>query len=584
MSAPSLFVGRDGPDPRSAEFSTALGNWLIAQNRLDELTIQRARRAQQQSGERFDLVLTRLGLLSESELAAALAEYTGIPLIEADELPDAPLLAGILHADFVRANLILPISDDGDRVVVAVGDPFGSELFRVIAYVVGRTVEPRIAVPGDLVRAIERLYGTERAAPGTEADAGDIAPDQASEDDVRRLEDMASEAPIIRLVHDVIVRAVECHASDIHFEPREDALNVRFRIDGHLQTVEALPLAVRAAVTSRIKIMARLNIAERRLPQDGRIRATVRGRDIDLRVSTMPMLGGESVVLRILDRSSIQLSFSALGFAGRSFETFEGLLEQPNGIILVTGPTGSGKTTTLYTALTRLNRPESKIFTVEDPIEYQLKGINQIQVQPKIGLTFAHALRSILRQDPDIIMVGEIRDLETADMAIQASLTGHLVLSTLHTNSAAATITRLVEMGVEDYLLASSLRAVVAQRLVRLLCNACAQSVDPAQPMFQRLQEERKLFSGEPQPQIRPREKVGCPACRFTGYSGRTTIWELLVMSDAVRDRLLSKRSEMALESKAKEAGMISMFQDGVDKVLRGETTLDEVLRATRTI
>lgn len=584
MSAPSLFVGRDGPDPRSAEFSTALGNWLIAQNRLDELTIQRARRAQQQSGERFDLVLTRLGLLSESELAAALAEYTGIPLIEAHELPDAPLLAGILHADFVRANLILPISDDGDRVVVAVGDPFGSELFKVIAYVVGRTVEPRIAVPGDLVRAIERLYGTERAAPGTEADAGDIAPDQASEDDVRRLEDMASEAPIIRLVHDVIVRAVECHASDIHFEPREDALNVRFRIDGHLQTVEALPLSVRAAVTSRIKIMARLNIAERRLPQDGRIRATVRGRDIDLRVSTMPMLGGESVVLRILDRSSIQLSFSALGFAGRSFEMFEGLLEQPNGIILVTGPTGSGKTTTLYTALTRLNRPESKIFTVEDPIEYQLKGINQIQVQPKIGLTFAHALRSILRQDPDIIMVGEIRDLETADMAIQASLTGHLVLSTLHTNSAAATITRLVEMGVEDYLLASSLRAVVAQRLVRLLCNACAQSVDPAQPMFARLQEERKHFSGEPQPAIGPREKVGCPACRFTGYSGRTTIWELLVMSDAVRDRLLSKRSEMALESIAKEAGMISMFQDGVDKVLGGETTLDEVLRATRTI
>lgn len=584
MSAPSLFVGRDGPDPRSAEFSTALGNWLIAQNRLDELTIQRARRAQQQSGERFDLVLTRLGLLSESELAAALAEYTGIPLIEAHELPDAPLLAGILHADFVRANLILPISDDGDRVVVAVGDPFGSELFKVIAYVVGRTVEPRIAVPGDLVRAIERLYGTERAAPGTEADAGDIAPDQASEDDVRRLEDMASEAPIIRLVHDVIVRAVECHASDIHFEPREDALNVRFRIDGHLQTVEALPLSVRAAVTSRIKIMARLNIAERRLPQDGRIRATVRGRDIDLRVSTMPMLGGESVVLRILDRSSIQLSFSALGFAGRSFEMFEGLLEQPNGIILVTGPTGSGKTTTLYTALTRLNRPERKIFTVEDPIEYQLKGINQIQVQPKIGLTFAHALRSILRQDPDIIMVGEIRDLETADMAIQASLTGHLVLSTLHTNSAAATITRLVEMGVEDYLLASSLRAVVAQRLVRLLCNACAQSVDPAQPMFARLQEERKHFSGEPQPAIGPREKVGCPACRFTGYSGRTTIWELLVMSDAVRDRLLSKRSEMALESKAKEAGMISMFQDGVDKVLGGETTLDEVLRATRTI
>ncbi|MCL4766555.1 MAG: Flp pilus assembly complex ATPase component TadA [Hyphomicrobiaceae bacterium] len=555
----------------------------MAHERLDELTVRRAQRAREQSGERFDVVLTRLGLISEVELAAAISEYTGIPLISASEMPDAPLLGDKLHASFVRANLVVPAAEDGNTVAVAVADPFNSELIAVVSYAIGRPVEPRIAVPGELLRAIERLYGADdNTGPGLES-AG-AAPDQASEEDVRRLEDMASEAPIIRLVHDVIARAVEMHASDIHLEPREDALNVRFRIDGHLQTIESLPLSLRAAVTSRVKIMARLNIAERRLPQDGRIRATVRGRDIDLRVSTMPMLGGESVVLRILDRSSIRLSFSALGFAGRTFEAFEELLEQPNGIILVTGPTGSGKTTTLYTALTRLNRPERKVFTVEDPIEYQLKGINQIQVQPRIGLTFAHALRSILRQDPDIIMVGEIRDLETAEMAIQASLTGHLVLSTVHTNSAAATITRLVEMGVEDYLLASSLRAVVAQRLVRLLCNACARPADRPQPVLDKLRQEAMLGIGGAQLEPAPREKTGCPACRFTGYAGRTTIWELLVMSDPVRDCLLGKHSEQAVEGAAKAAGMRSMFQDGVDKVMRGLTTLDEVLRATRTV
>ncbi len=583
MTKATVPAGNRAADPRSEEFASQFGSWLLAHGRLDELTVRRAQRAREQSGERFDVVLTRLGLISEVELAAAISEFTGIPLVAPDEMPDVPLLADKLQSGFVRANLVVPLAEDGGTLLVAVADPFNSELIAIVSYAVGRPVAARIGVPGELMRAIERLYGTADNA-GAELDSAGAAPDQASEEDVRRLEDMASEAPIIRLVHDVIARAVEMHASDIHLEPREDALNVRFRIDGHLQTLESLPLSLRAAVTSRVKIMARLNIAERRLPQDGRIRATVRGRDIDLRVSTMPMLGGESVVLRILDRSSIRLSFSALGFAGRSFEVFEELLEQPNGIILVTGPTGSGKTTTLYTALTRLNRPERKVFTVEDPIEYQLKGINQIQVQPKIGLTFAHALRSILRQDPDIIMVGEIRDLETAEMAIQASLTGHLVLSTVHTNSAAATITRLVEMGVEDYLLASSLRAVVAQRLVRLLCNACARPAEQSQSLIERLRREAANGSCVARSEGAPREKVGCQACRFTGFAGRTTIWELLVMSDAVRDNLLAKRSEQAVESAARASGMTPMFQDGVDKVMRGLTTLDEVLRATRTV
>jgi len=376
-------------------------------------------------------------------------------------------------------------------------------------------------------------------------------------------------------VHDLVTRAVEAQASDIHVEPREDSVRVRYRIDGVLTTVETLPLALRAAVTSRIKIMAHLNIAERRLPQDGRVKATVRGKPIDLRISTMPTMLGESVVLRILDRSSVQLDFAPLGFHGPALDRLVELLTQPNGIVLVTGPTGSGKTTTLYTALNLLNRAESKLFTVEDPIEYQLAGINQIQVQPRIGLTFAHALRSILRQDPDIIMVGEIRDLETAQMAIQASLTGHLVLSTLHTNSAAASITRLVDMGVDDYLLASTLTGVLAQRLVRRLCARCSAPADTLPPLLGRLGGRGRDLRGL-------RRKVGCPACRNTGYQGRTTISELLPMTDALRRKVLERSSESALEAAAVEGGMVAMLDDGVAKALNGETTIEEVLRVTR--
>jgi general secretion pathway protein E len=351
---------------------------------------------------------------------------------------------------------------------------------------------------------------------------------------------------------------------------------VRYRIDGVLATVETLPQALRAAVTSRIKIMANLDIAERRLPQDGRVKSTVRGKPIDLRISTMPTMLGESVVLRILDRSSVELDFARLGFGGAMLERFTGLLAQPNGIVLVTGPTGSGKTTTLYTALNRLNRVESKLFTVEDPIEYQLAGISQIQVQPRIGLTFAHALRSILRQDPDIVMVGEIRDLETAQMAIQASLTGHLVLSTLHTNSAAASLTRLMDMGVDDYLLASTLTGVLAQRLVRRLCAMCAVPDDAPPPFVEtRLGGKRGELGGL-------RRKVGCPACRHTGYCGRTAISELLAMSEALRRKVLDRSSESAIEAAAIEGGMVSMLDDGLAKALAGETTLEEVLRVTR--
>ncbi|MBO0766451.1 MAG: Flp pilus assembly complex ATPase component TadA [Hyphomicrobiaceae bacterium] len=561
-----------GIDPTDPESIERLAAFLVERGVLDELTLERARRAQRQSGERFDLVLTRLGLIAEADLARLLAEFLDLPLVDPAQLPEVPLLPDRLQLPFLKGNRIIPVADRGDRLLVAIADPFNTEAAAALSYLLGRPVDCGVMAAGDIERALERLYGRGDTV-ASEAGAEDAG--QASEDDVRRLEDMASEAPVIRLVHELITRAVEAQASDIHVEPREDSVRVRYRIDGELSTVETLPLSLRAAVTSRVKIMAHLNIAERRLPQDGRVKSTVRGKPIDLRVSTMPTMLGESVVLRILDRSSVQLDFAPLGFQGAVLDTLKALLAQPNGIILVTGPTGSGKTTTLYTALNLLNKADSKLFTVEDPIEYQLAGINQIQVQPRIGLTFAHALRSILRQDPDIIMVGEIRDLETAQMAIQASLTGHLVLSTLHTNSAAASITRLMDMGVDDYLLASTLTGVLAQRLVRRLCQRCSAPADEVPRLLAGLGERGRDLGGL-------RKKVGCRACRNTGYLGRTTISELLVMGEGIRRRVLERGSESALEAAAIENGMVTMFDDGLAKALRGETTVEEVLRVTR--
>lgn len=560
-------------DPSDAEFVDKLAAFLSARGVLDELAMHRAQRAQRQSGERFDLVLTRLGLVSEADLAKLLAEFLGLRLVGAADLPEVPLLADRLQLNFLMSNRIIPIAENGETLLVAVADPFKTDPVSAVGYLLGRPIEHCIMPAGEIERALERLYGRRNAIA---VEAGPAAAGgTAGEEDVRRLEDMASEAPVIRLVQDLITRAVEAQASDIHVEPRDDSVRVRYRIDGVLATVETLPLSLRAAVTSRIKIMAQLNIAERRLPQDGRIKSTVRGKDIDLRISTMPTMLGESVVLRILDRSSVQLDYAALGFGGQALEAFTGLLSQPNGIVLVTGPTGSGKTTTLYTALNALNRAESKLFTVEDPIEYQVAGINQIQVQPRIGLTFAHALRSILRQDPDVIMVGEIRDLETAQMAIQASLTGHLVLSTVHTNSAAATVTRLMDMGIEDYLLATTVTGVLAQRLVRRLCTQCTAPAQASPLLLEKLGRRTTGLGGL-------RRKVGCRVCRNTGYQGRTTISELLVMNEAVRQCVLQRATESAIEAVAAQGGMVSMFDDGLAKVLAGETTLEEVLQVTR--
>jgi general secretion pathway protein E len=470
----------------------------------------------------------------------------------------------------------MPLAVSAGRLSVGVTDPFNAEPLGALSYLMNLTVSASIFVPADFDKAYASLYVDPAAESGLDHSAGA----EANEVDVQRLRDMASEAPTIRLVNQIIFDAVELRASDIHVEPNVDQVLVRYRIDGALRTAQTLPSNVRAAVTSRIKIMSRLDIAERRLPQDGRIKIAVRGIDIDFRVSTIPTVFGESVVLRILDRSRVDLDFEKLGFHASHVGALQALMAQPNGIILVTGPTGSGKTTTLYTALKGLNRADRKLFTVEDPIEYQLAGINQVQVQPAIGFDFPHALRSILRQDPDIIMIGEIRDLETAQIAIQSSLTGHLVFSTLHTNSAAATITRLVDMGIENYLLASTVKGVLAQRLVRCLCPHCAVPHDDAE--FWAGEIARKIPGMEVHGEPRIRRPQGCAGCGQSGFSGRTTIAELLLIDADIHRMVLERFSDIEIERTARARGMATMYESGVAKVWRGETTIEEVLQVTR--
>ena len=557
-------------------FENRLTQYLATSKLLDEISIQRAKRARRQSGERFDLVLSRLGLLPEAELSKALAVILGLPLAARDELAKVESLHEQIPLEFARSKRIVPLAIDDSRVVLATADPLAGDVIEAIGFLLERTPVVRVAAAADIDATLDRIGSRQSAEAGQVS----IADELANDADVRRLKDMASEAPIIRLVQETITRAVEMRASDIHVEPADDGLRLRFRIDGELRDMQRLPHSAKAAVASRIKIMANLNIAERRLPQDGRIKTSVRGNEIDLRVSSVPTLKGESIVLRILDRSSLPLTLPALGFGGSTLTSLESLLAQPNGIILVSGPTGSGKTTTLYAALSLLNKPGRKVFTVEDPIEYQIAGINQMQVQPRIGLTFASALRSILRQDPDTILVGEIRDLETAEMAIQSALTGHLVLSTIHTNSAAATITRLLQMGVEDYLLASTLKGVLAQRLVRCLCPVCATTEASPPAVVSELAQRR--LQRDAHRGGHTRAAAGCSACGNVGFSGRTTISEVLVMTEQIGEGLLAKASERELEKIATSQGMTSMFDDGLTKVLSGQTVLDEVLRATR--
>ncbi len=554
-----------------------IGELLEERVGLPPEQLERALRLQRDTGERLGSLLVQLGLVAERDLAEVLAEQLGMPVTPADAYPETPAVAGRVTPEFLLHAKAVPIAESKAGVTVAMADPLDQYTIDALRLALSRPIEVQVGVMSEVEGAIQRQYGDE---PGTTAQIVEDIPsgDDPEADDVQHLRDLASEAPVIRLVNRLIAGALESRASDIHIEPFEQSLQVRYRVDGVLRSVQAPPTRSTAAVVSRIKVMANLNIAERRLPQDGRIKLRIQGREIDMRVSTVPTMHGESLVMRILDKDSVPLDFAALGFDGDMLRALNAILDRPYGIVLVTGPTGSGKTTTLYAALQRLNTPEKKILTVEDPVEYQLQGINQIQVKPQIGLSFASALRSILRQDPDIIMVGEMRDLETGKIAVQSALTGHKVFSTLHTNDAASSVTRLLDMGIEDYLVTSTVNGVIAQRLVRNLCASCKEPYEALPELVSELGLHR-FANGSTPTLYRPK---GCEGCDRTGYRGRTCIVEVLPMSDAVRQSVLGHGDAATIRDVATKEGHLTMFDDGLRKAVHGQTSIEEVERVTR--
>jgi general secretion pathway protein E len=556
----------EGADLARPEPPTAI-DLLCRAGRLSLEALERARRSAAEAGEPVETALTKLGLVGERDLAEAFGAALGLDVLGAAALPQTELPLSGISEKFLRYFSVLPVALGDGAVDLAMAYPLDEYAIKAIELFAGVPVRRLVATRGDIDTALDRLF----RAGADEASSGAAEPD----DDVERLRDLASDAPVIRLVNQLIVRAVETGASDLHLEPAADRLIIRLRIDGQMREIEAPPLKLRDAVVSRVKIMAKLNIAERRLPQDGRLSFSVRGAEIDFRVATTPTIHGESVVIRVLDQSRLALDFAVLGFDAPALEPYQALLARPHGILLVTGPTGSGKTTTLYASLAALNTPERKIMTIEDPVEYQLDRINQVQVQSQIGLTFARALRSFLRQNPNIIMVGEIRDLETAQIAVQAALTGHMILSTLHTNDAASGITRLLDMGVEDYLLTSTVNGIVAQRLVRRLCLACRQPYEALPGFTQRL----GLELDRP---VTLQRAIGCPQCGGTGYHGRTTILEILTVTDGMSRLILDHAPAAELQRLAVAEGMRSMQQHGLAKALAGITTVEEVLSAAR--
>ncbi len=558
---------------------------LLGRGRVSAEDLRKVRLLQQERGERLERLLLDLGFISEDDLVSLLSEHLGIPYVGRKEFPAVAVTLPTVNIQFLRHAKILPLEIQDGTLTVAMADPSDLDSMHGLEVATGLHVRPFLGREKEIIAALEGYDETPSASVETDGNLEYVGSD---EEDVNHLRDLASEAPVIRLVNLLINRAVEQRASDIHIEPFENELKVRYRIDGVLHDIEQPPRRQQAAIVSRVKIMAKLNIAERRLPQDGRIKLRTMGKEIDLRVSTLPTLYGESVVLRILDRSSIVLDLEQLGFPADTLRDFERLIVRPYGMILVTGPTGSGKTTTLYGALEKINSPDKKIITIEDPVEYQVSGVNQIHVKPQIGLTFANGLRSIVRQDPDVIMVGEIRDPETAEIAVQAALTGHLVFSTLHTNDAAGAVSRLLEMGVEDYLLASSLLGVLAQRLVRQVCRQCRQPVPAGEAL---------LGAGEVTSSTAARfadsagragtgdviyRAGGCEECSGTGYRGRSGIYELLLMSEAIREQILKRASADAIKTVATSRGMRTLRDDGWLKVREGTTTVAEVLRVTQ--
>ncbi|WP_395374376.1 type II secretion system ATPase GspE [Marinicella sp. W31] len=563
-------------EPQDTSFEARFCAYMVEKERLREEDLQRGERLNRESfGVSIVPLLVRLGLASERDVATSLNELLELPIMRDKEMPETVTIDSDIPIRFMRENQLVPIGEDNDSLSVVMVYPYEEFSVKALKMVTQKELKISIGFPSEVENAISKYFSDGKSAmgqivEGMSEESGDI-------EDVEHLKDLASEAPVIRLVNMIMQRAVESRASDIHIEPFENRLKVRYRVDGVLHEVESPPARSTAAVISRVKIMAKLNIAERRLPQDGRIMLRVQGKELDLRVSTVPTSYGESVVMRILDRESIVFDFHQLGFRENTLEPFLKVLDLPHGILLVTGPTGSGKTTTLYTALQRLNTEDRKIITVEDPVEYQLTGINQIQAKSSIGLDFSTALRAIVRQDPDIIMIGEMRDLETAKIAIQSALTGHMVLSTIHTNSAAGGITRMIDMGVEDYLLTSTINGILAQRLVRKLDQSSMEKY----PVMAEMEKELNLKNLAPKGEhffYRAQPSAENP----TGYSGRMSILECLTMSEEIRRLVMQNATAGELQRQAMAEGMLTMYQDGLMKCLVGDTSFEEVIRVTQ--
>ena len=552
----------------------SLGERLVFAGLLSDRDLERARLAKREMGCMLWQALVRLGLVAESNVLKYLSEELDFPVAEKAVYPEAPIIIEGLRDQFLLNNDVVPLSSTGSSITFVALKPQDDFVRKALQLATGKQIELQLGAAGDIEAAL-KLY-----VQGNQEDELDsLGPHDVYDDEfVEHLKDLASETPVIQLVNQLIQRSLDLGASDIHLESVEEGLRVRYRIDGVLWD-SATPVEERlsAAVISRIKLLANLNIAERRLPQDGRIMMRIKGHEMDLRVSSLPTVHGECVVMRVLDRQSVRLDIGDMGFSPDILKRYLGLLNRPHGVLLLTGPTGSGKTTTLYASISNLDSDSLKIVTVEDPVEYQLEGINQISVQSQIDLTFARALRSILRQDPDIIMIGEMRDTETAQISVQAALTGHLVLSTLHTNTAAGAITRLEDMGVERFLITAAVNGVLAQRLLRKLCPACKR---PARLDAEQM--TRLGMTGEVPNGAEVHEAVGCDQCKGTGYSGRSAIHELFVLDDEIQRAILDGSDANALGEIARAKGMATLYEDGMRKVLAGQTSIDEVLRVTQ--
>ncbi len=544
------------------------GTMLLEEGLVTQADLERAQAVQTQTGETLSRVLIDEEIIPEADLTRILAKHVGIEFVNLSEETLDPAAAGLIPETLARRYMVIPVGFEDGRLIVAMADPRNVLIVDDIRAITGQAVVPKMASRSDIEDAIRRVGALDSSV----SDIADLVTEEAAEDPLEGLEAAVEEAPIVKLVNTLVTRAVNERASDIHVEPGERDLRVRFRIDGVLKEVMTTPRSVSGAVVSRLKIMAELNIAERRVPQDGRVSLRVGGRQIDLRVATLPTIYGEKVVIRILDKDDAILRLSDLGFLPGSLERFESSYSKPYGAILVTGPTGSGKTTTLYSTLNVLNQPHKNIITVEDPVEYRLPGVIQVQVHRKAGLLFSTALKSILRSDPDIVLIGEVRDSETAKIAVEAALTGHLVLSTLHTNDSASSVGRLIDMGVEPFLVSSALDSIVAQRLARRICDRCRQPRDATPEMLG----EMGLPQGE---RVTVYDAIGCKVCSETGYRGRLSINEVLLVSEEIQRMAVERRPSDEIKAIAVEQGMRTLRQDGMEKVRLGQTTFEEVLR-----